>query len=162
MNKNHCPFETYAHYKVGKGFATLAVSVDNDLVKVGIAYCHPRDRLNKGFGRIIASNRRDTGSDFSFEFSRDLKRRLGDQLHDEFECFIIESGHSINNGSCRSANSHRRQAPLWIICSLGKEIKRRHLKAAGEISSKAAALFNDDEVLLDCESFELSRQYNCC
>lgn len=132
------PFETYAHYKIGKGFATLAVSVDEGTAHVGISYCHPRDGINKRFGRNVASARRDLGSDFSFEFERD-SRKLGDQLRSEFERFVIDAGHTTTRAT-------RSGAPPWIIHSLNRELRKR-------------MIVTTDNDMIDCD-FDLSS--HCC
>ena len=120
------PFETFAHYKIGKGFATLAVSVDEGNVRVGVSYCHPRDGINKNIGRSIAAARRDSGSDFSFDFTRDFKRKLGDQLRDEFENFVLESGEAQKILRTIGDNTKVRVgAPPWTIHSLNREIRQR-------------------------------------
>lgn len=137
------PFETYAHYKIGKGFATLAVSVDAGLARVGVSYCHPRDSINKSFGRNVATARRDIGSDFSFEFVRD-SRKLGEQLRAEFECFVIDAGRDLMSLKTITAQigeaaavegriEQRLGAPPWVIHSLNREIRKRHLFADSTI-----------------------------
>lgn len=135
MSENRKPFETYAHYKIGKGFATLAVSVDEGHTRVGISYCHPRDGINKSYGRTVARARRDAGSKFSFSFQRDKDVRLGDQLREKFECFIAEAGEELIKvrqfiAAGLIEETTRVGAPPWAIHSLSREIrKREHLAA---------------------------------
>lgn len=123
MSETRKPFETFAHYKIGKGFATLAVSVDEGNARVGVSYCHPRDGLDKGFGRTVARGRRDTDCPFSFDFKRN-KQRLGSQLRDEFESFVVESGRAL--AIVRElGNDIQVGAPPWAIHSLNREIRKR-------------------------------------
>lgn len=131
MSETRKPFETYAHYKIGKGFATLAVSVDEGIARVGVAYCHPRDGINKVFGRGVARDRRDTNSSFSFWFKRN-KQRLGSQLRDEFEHFVVEAGEQrakvqelINAGILTVKDDVRVGAPPWAVHSLNRELRKR-------------------------------------
>lgn len=123
MSEIRKPFETFAHYKIGKGHVTLSVSVDEGNARVGVAYCHPRDGLNKGFGRTVARGRRDTDCPFSFDFKRN-KQRLGSQLRDEFEGFVVESGRAL--GIVRELGSNVQVgAPPWAIHSLNRELRKR-------------------------------------
>jgi len=143
MSENRKPFETFAHYKIGKGFATLSVSVDEGHVVVGISYCHPRDGIDKSKGRAIATARRDVGSDFSFEFQRD-ERRLGDQLRAEFEGFVVESGGALmllRDIEKRDVRI-RVGAPPWAIHSLNREIRKRE--------RLATSIDNDEGIEPDC------------
>lgn len=149
MSETRKPFETFAHYKIGKGFATLSVSVDEGNARVGVAYCHPRDGIDKGFGRHVATKRRDSDSTFSFEFKRKKDVKLGDQLHAEFESFILKAGterakllNLIEKGvlEVRDMNEVRLGAPPWIIHSLNREIRKRErleklLDAAEELDA---------------------------
>lgn len=154
------PFETYAHYKIGKGLATLSVGVDNGDVTVGVAYCHPRDGVNKRKGRSIARGRRDIGSDFSFSFKRSDKK-LGDQLRDEFENFVVAAGEELSDHEqaakalatvgIPSKPAPRVGAPRWTIYSLGREIHRRD-KLVKLLDSDAAA----------CDMPELPASCRCC
>jgi hypothetical protein len=128
MSENRKPFETFAHYKVGKGFATLAVSVDEGLVNVGISYCHPRDGIDKSKGRAIACARRDVGSDFSFDFTRN-GQKLGDQLRAEFEGFVVESGKALMLLRGIENQDVRVGAPPWAIHSLNRELRKRTRQA---------------------------------
>lgn len=134
------PFETFAHYKIGKGFATLAVSVDDGNVRVGVSYCHPRDNINKSFGRDVAVARREIGSDFSFEFTRD-GRRLGEQLRAEFEAFVTESGRALTLLRAMNHDNTRVGAPPWAIHSLNREIRKR---------------MRDN--VIDCDAFDMTLQ----
>jgi len=134
MSETRKPFETFAHYKIGKGFATLSVSVDEGNARVGVSYCHPRDGLDKAFGRTIATKRRESGSSFSFEFKRN-KQLLGSQLRDEFEKFIVAAG--IQRAKIKAlvedevikpplpSSYVRIGAPPWIVHSLNREIRKR-------------------------------------
>jgi len=125
MSENRKPFETYAHYKIGKGFATLAVSVDEGEARVGVSYCHPRDGINKSFGRSVAARRRDASSTFGFEFKRN-QQKLGDQLRDEFESFIVEAGAASHILKNLESKEIRVGAPPWVIHSLNREIRSRN------------------------------------
>lgn len=145
MSENRKPFETYAHYKIGKGFATLAVSVDDGLVRVGVSYCHPRDNLNKRFGRGVASSRRDIGSDFSFEFKRLPGQRLTEQLRAEFEHFVAGSTNAL---------TVRGSAPPWIVHSLNRELRKRNRTVSSENGHPVTHI--------DCDAFDLSRTHGPC
>lgn len=130
MSENRKPFETFAHYKVGKGFATLAVSVDEGHARVGISYCHPRDGINKSKGRSIARARRDVDSTFGFDFRRKNDVRLGDQLRAEFERFVVKTGKDLAMVKIYAAegvfdDSPRVGAPPWAIHSLNRELRKR-------------------------------------
>jgi hypothetical protein len=124
MSENRKPFETFAHYKLGRGFATLAVSVDEGHTRVGVSYCHPRDGINKARGRDIAASRRDVGSDFSFEFIRN-KDRLGNQLRAEFESFMSENRTVLLSLLSNGLEGERVGAPPWALHSFAREVKRR-------------------------------------
>jgi hypothetical protein len=157
MSENRKPFETFAHYKIGKGFATLAVSVDEGFVNVGISYCHPRDYINKSYGRDVARARRDSDSTFSFSFNRTSGVKLGDQLRTEFERFVEQSGTQLTkirqlvaNGILTEEDSIRSGAPPWAIHSLEREVRKRNRINA------------NNEDMVDCDMLDLSRKYNCC
>lgn len=130
MSENRKPFETYAHYKVGRGFATLAVSVDEGFARVGVSYCHPRDGIDKGYGRAVARARRDADSTFSFDFKRTDGVKLGDQLRVEFERFVVEAGIELATINKLVADGliekARVGAPPWAIHSLNREIRKRN------------------------------------
>lgn len=117
------PFETFAHYRIGKGLATLSVSVDEGVVSVGAAYCHPRDKMNKSFGRKVALARRELGSDFSFEFKRD-DTRFTEQLRHEFNNFVEASRdeyvHALQYGQ-----KNRVGSPPWIMFALHRQLKKQ-------------------------------------
>lgn len=132
MSENRKPFETFAHYKLGKGFATLAVSVDEGHAVVGVAYCHPRDGINKSKGRDIAVGRRDLGSDFSFEFTRNAER-LGVQLRTEFENFMIENRHVLLSLLSHGIDGERIGAPPWALHSFSREVRKREKLAAAHV-----------------------------
>ncbi len=119
------PFETFAHYRIGKGHATLSISVDEGAVQVGVCFCHPRDNFNKGFGREVAAGRRAKASnEFSFEFQRKPGMRLTDQVRAEFEGFVLDSAvprRLLEAGETVEWTG----APPWAIHSLTRELRRR-------------------------------------
>lgn len=117
------PYETFAHYKLGKGFATLSISVDEGDTHVGVSFCHPRDRFDKKFGRSIASGRRIKDShEFSFDFKRNSEK-LAVQVRAEFEAYVAASSIARLKGGDEGTAWHG--APPWTIHGLNKELRRR-------------------------------------
>lgn len=130
--ENRKPFSTFAHYKIGKGLVTLAVSVDEGDARVGVSYCHPRDVMDKSFGRSVAVKRRDSKSTFSFAFKRTPGVKLVEQLRMEFEKFVqkasvskVEIEKLLASGSLTNERDVRLGAPPWAIHSLNRELRRR-------------------------------------
>lgn len=111
-------FETFAHYKLGGGYATLSVSVNEGAAKVGVSFCSPRDQFIKDRGRKVATTRRDLGAEvsYTFGFKRDQKAypRLCDQLINEFKTFVAMK------------RDGKRMAPRWAVRKAAQlEIKVR-------------------------------------
>lgn len=123
--KHRKPFETFAHYRIGKGHATLSVSVDEGVATVGVCFCHPRDNFSKSFGREVAAGRRIKGSsEFSFEFKRKSGVRLTDQVRTEFENFVLDS--AVPRRLLAVGNEVEwAGAPPWAIHSLTRELRKR-------------------------------------
>jgi len=100
MNKT----ETYEHLFVGKGRVTLAIVVDGETVKVGMAFCSPKDQFVKIRGRQIARGRALAGSFNSFEFKS--VGGLVENKRQAFDEFMTIS--SNNDGSI----------PCWAVKSI--------------------------------------------
>lgn len=106
MSNTSETFETFAHYKIGRGHCTLSIEVDGNSVQVGMAFCYPKDQFVKSYGRKIALGRRLKGSFFTFEFTRN-QDRLSEQVRAEFE------KHALSE-EC---------TPPWVRFSLKRELK---------------------------------------
>lgn len=125
MDTIKAPYTTFAHYKVGKGYATLSISVDNGECIVGCAYSHPRDHFNKSIGRKIALGRREKQSiNHSFEFSRN-DSRLSDQVRDEFEKFVLTAALARTKNQYGFGESGWVGPPPWVIHSMIRDIRRQ-------------------------------------
>lgn len=118
------PFETFAHYTVGKGHVTLSIAVDEGEAQVGVVFCHPRDCFDKSFGRNVALGRRLKQSNyFSFGFTRN-DQRLTAQVRSEFEQYVALSA-SARQAQNTGVNVDWVGAPPWAIHSLSRELRKR-------------------------------------
>lgn len=127
-------YERFAHYKLGKGRVTLSIRVTDGNVKVGMAFCSPKDQFNKERGRNIALARRDAVRQiskfteskqtytkvfklekhlYSFEFKVDPSQRLSDQVYYEFVNYIRNFVTHIGGGITITP------APRWAVRALG-------------------------------------------
>lgn len=121
------PFETFAHYRLGKGNVSLSISVDEGDVQVGVSFSHPRDTFSKSFGRSIAMGRRvKTSNDFSFSFKRNLEQRLTHQVRSEFEKYVADSQAPRAQLAITNLREDWTGAPSWAIHSLNREVRRRN------------------------------------
>lgn len=123
------PFQTYAHFKIGAGYATLSVILDEGQVRAGIAYCSPRDHWNKSKGRKISLGRRDMEKHrYAFNFQRNDKPLIT-QLRDEFEKhatkLTIIQPKTLGEARLGEAKQRPLGAPRWAYKIICRDIKAR-------------------------------------
>lgn len=89
--------QTFVHMRLGDGRVTLAIRSDDTrktepLVKVGVAFCSPRDKFTKAKGRKIALGRLGKGGDFWFEYQvrESEKEPLKAQISRQFLELVFE------------------------------------------------------------------------
>lgn len=87
--------ETFTHPYVGRGRATLAIRVSDNVIDVGVSFCSPNDQFSRSKGRIIALDRLNTKSrekasnlGFFMTAERNTARKPDEQARDMLAAVI--------------------------------------------------------------------------
>jgi len=124
-------FTTYMHPYVGKGRATLAIVVDGENVKVGMAFCSPKDKFKKARGREIALSRLQSDSEYTFSLKLEANVKIRTQVYNKFLEYCLQG--KVTN----------RKFPLWAHKTIKREVLDQ--EAMMGLSRMAMSFYDEEE-----------------
>lgn len=80
--------ETFLYLNFGPGRVTVAIKEQNNLLKIGAAFCSPCDQFIKEYGRKLALDRLNNKRDFYICFEKENSIRIKEQVYNLIK-FII-------------------------------------------------------------------------
>lgn len=72
--------ETFLYLNFGQGRVTVAIKEQNNLLKIGAAFCSPSDQFIKEYGRKLALDRLNNKKDFYICFEKENSIRIKEQV----------------------------------------------------------------------------------